>query len=92
MKVIRWEQAKNKKLKSERGVSFEAVLAAVERGDLLDDFTHPNQGKYPNQRILIVQIKGYAYIVPYVDTESEVFLKTIILSRKATKDYLGRRL
>lgn len=88
MKVIRWNLAKNEKLKSERGVSFEAVLAALDRGDLLDDYIHPNQSRYPNQRLLVVQIKGYAYLVPYIETESELFLKTIIPSRKATKQYL----
>lgn len=88
MKVIRWNLAKNEKLKSERRVSFEAVLAVMDRGDLLDDYTHPNQSKYPNQRLLVVQIQGYAYIVPYTETESELFLKTIIPSLKATKQYL----
>ena len=91
MKVIRWDLVKNERLKSERGISFEAVLAALDRGDILDDYTHPNQAKYPNQRVLLVQIERYAYIVPYVETESELFLKTIIPSRKATKEYLVRR-
>jgi hypothetical protein len=89
MKVIRWSLAKNEKLKSERGISFEAVLAAINRKDLLDDYIHPNQSKYPNQRLLVVRINDYAYIIPYVETELELFLKTIIPSRKATKLYLG---
>ena len=88
MKVIRWNLAKNENLKSQRKVSFEAVLAAINRGDLLDDYVHPNQSQYPNQRLLVVQIQGYAYIVPYIETGSELFLKTIIPSRKATKQYL----
>lgn len=88
MKVVRWDLTKNEKLKSERGVSFEAVLAALDRGDILDDYIHPNQDKYSNQRLLVVQIQGYAYLVPYVETESELFLKTIIPSRSATKRYL----
>lgn len=88
MKVLRWDINKNEKLKFERGVSFEAVLAALDRGDILDDYIHPNQDKYPNQRLLVVQIQEYAYLVPYVETETELFLKTIIPSRKATKRYL----
>lgn len=88
MKVLRWDINKNEKLKSERGVSFEAVLGALDRGDILDDYIHPNQDKYPNQRLLVVQIQEYAYLVPYVETETELFLKTIIPSRKATKRYL----
>jgi uncharacterized DUF497 family protein len=88
MKTIQWELAKNEKLKTERGISFEAVLAAIERGDLLDDYIHPNQAKYPNQRLLVVKIREYAYLVPYVESEQKMFLKTIIPSRKATKQYI----
>ena len=57
-------------------------------GGILDVQDHPNTGPYPNQRILVVRIRGYAYLVPFVETESEVFLKTIIPSRKATRNYL----
>jgi uncharacterized DUF497 family protein len=91
MKVIRWNLAKKEKLKTERGVSFEAVLAALEKGDVLGDYTHPNKDKYPNQRLLVVRRIGeYVYVVPYIETESELFLKTIIPSRKATKEHLRR--
>lgn len=55
----------------------------------MDDVAHPNTKKYPNQRILIVSIDDYAYLVPYVENENEIFLKTIIPSRKASKKYLG---
>lgn len=89
MKDIRWDHSKNEILKSERGVSFEAVLVAITQGNILDDSIHPNQEKYSNQRLLIVKIKEYAYLVPYVETNSEIFLKTIIPSRKATKQYLS---
>jgi uncharacterized DUF497 family protein len=88
MKDIRWDQLKNEKLKSERDVSFEAVLVAIIQGDTLDDSIHPNQEKYPNQRLLIVNINEYAYLVPYVEGDTEIFLKTIIPSRKATKQYI----
>lgn len=88
MKDIRWDRLKNEKLKSERNVSFEAVLVAIIQGDTLDDSIHPNQEKYPNQRLLVVKINEYAYLVPYVEEDAEIFLKTIIPSRKATKQYL----
>jgi hypothetical protein len=88
MKDIRWDQLKNEKLKSERDVSFEAVLVAIIQGDTLDDSIHPNQEKYPNQCLLIVNINEYAYLVPYVEGDTEIFLKTIIPSRKATKQYI----
>jgi len=69
-------------------VSFEEVVFYIERGQLLDIVEHPNPEKYRGQRILVVNINQYAYLVPFVETEHEVFLKTIIPSRKATKEYL----
>jgi hypothetical protein len=89
IKEIRWDRLKNEKLKSDRDVSFEAVLVAIQQGNTLDDFIHPNQEKYPNQRLLVVKIKEYAYLIPYVETDTDIFLKTIIPSRKATKQYLS---
>ena len=61
----------------------------IECGDVLDLLEHPNRDRYPNQRVFIVNVEGYAYLVPFVEDEQEVFLKTIIPSRKATRDYLG---
>lgn len=88
MKPVNWNTDKNIRLKSERGVSFEEVLSAMSHGGILDVQDHPNTSQYPNQRMLVVRIRGYAYLVPFVETESEVFLKTIIPSRKATRNYL----
>lgn len=88
MKVIRWNQEKNQQLQNERGVSFEMVVEAIQQGNILDDIIHPNQTKYPNQRMLVVKINNYVCLVPYVENQSEIFLKTIIPSRKATKQYL----
>lgn len=88
MKRIRWNEEKNETLKIERGVSFEMIIEALQNGDILDDLIHPNQSQYPNQRMMIVKINDYAYLVPYVEDSSEIFLKTIIPSRKATKQYL----
>ncbi|HAD04087.1 MAG: toxin [Desulfuromonadales bacterium GWC2_61_20] len=89
MKPINWNSAKNIRLKSERGVSFEEVLAAMAHGALLDVVAHPNAELYPNQRIFVVRIRGYAYLVPFVETDQEIFLKTIIPSRVASKKYLA---
>ncbi len=88
MKPVNWNSERNIRLKAERGVSFEEVLSAMSHGGLLDVQDHPNTGQYPNQRMLVVRIRGYAYLVPFVETETEVFLKTIIPSRKATRNYL----
>ncbi|WP_163560286.1 DUF4258 domain-containing protein [Halomonas sp. NO4] len=89
MKPIDWNAAKNQTLMIERGISFEDVLFALQSGALLDDMVHPNTEKYPNQRMLVVRIDDYAWLVPYVEDDRELFLKTIIPSRKATRDYLG---
>jgi len=88
MKPFRWDPEKNEALKTERGVSFEIVVVAIEAGGLLDILTHPNRDKYPRQRILVVAADDYAYLVPFVEDEDCFFLKTIIPSRKATRDYL----
>lgn len=72
----------------ERGVSFEDVVFALQSEGLLDDGIHPNKEKYPNQRMFVVRIAGYAWLVPYVENDKEIFLKTIIPSRKATRQYL----
>ena len=61
----------------------------IERGDILDDYLHPNQKDYPGQRIMVINIANYAYLIPYVENDEELFLKTIIPSRKATQRYLG---
>ena len=88
MKQINWNAEKNQWLMSERGISFEDVLYALQSGRLLDDFFHPKKIKCPNQRMLVVEVDGYAWLVPCVENDDEIFLKSIILSRKATKQYL----
>lgn len=87
MKIFNWNEAKNRFLKQARGVSFEEVLLHLEAGDAIDVFDHPNQARYPGQRIYAVVIEDYIYLVPFVESENEVFLKTIIPSRKAKKQY-----
>lgn len=90
MQYFDWDDEKNKILIKSRGISFEEIKVAVESGYLLDSYNHPNQKRYPGQRIMVVEIEDYAYLVPYVRDEEKVFLKTIIPSRKATKKYLRR--
>lgn len=91
MKYFDWDEDKNQILIRNRGISFEEIKVAVESGYLLDSYNHPNQKRYPGQRIMVVEIEDYAYLVPYVGDEEKVFLKTIIPSRKATKKYLRRK-
>jgi uncharacterized DUF497 family protein len=89
VKPFRWSPEKNEQLKLERGVSFEQMVVAIEAGGLLDILEHPNRAKYPKQRLLIVASDGYAHLVPFVEEVDHFFLKTVIPSRKATRDYLG---
>jgi uncharacterized DUF497 family protein len=88
MEIFYWDNEKNELLKKTRGVCFEQVVLLMERGDVLETIEHPNQDRYPGQKIAIVMIDDYAYLVPYVEKNEEVFLKTIIPSRKATNKYM----
>lgn len=91
MKNYAWDPDKNEQLRRGRGVCFEDVVFHIDAGDAVDIFEHPNQSKYPGQHVIVVCIEEYAYLVPFVEAGDEVFLKTIIPSRKATKRYLGDR-
>jgi len=88
MKPFRWNHEKNEQLKAERNISFEEIVLAIETDGLLDLLQHPNPDKYPNQLVFVVALYDYACLVPFVEEENYSFLKTIIPSRKATRDYL----
>ena len=88
MKNFSWNEEKNALLKAERQVSFEDVVLYIEMGFLLDILEHPNQEKNKGQKVFVVQMDAYIYLVPFVESDDQVFLKTIIPSRKATKKYL----
>jgi uncharacterized DUF497 family protein len=89
VKYFDWDDAKNAKLRTERGIGFEEIGFHIERGDLLDILEHPNPERYGGQRIFVVRRENDVYLVPFVEDEDTVFLKTIIPSRKATNEYLG---
>jgi len=91
MNIFRWDNEKNELLKSTRGVCFEQVVLLMERGEVLDTIEHPNQERYPGQKIAVVMIDAYAYLVPYVEQNGEILLKTIIPSRKATNKYVREK-
>jgi uncharacterized DUF497 family protein len=90
VKYFTWEDAKNEKLKAERGIGFEEIVFLIEQGNLLDILGHPNQERYGGQRIFVVQREDYVYLVPFVEDDKLIVLKTIIPSRKATKRYLTK--
>ena len=86
MPNVDWNRAKAEALRARYGVTFEDVAPQIEIGDARN-FAHPNPEKYPNQRIYVVFIEDYAYVVPYVENENGIFLKTLYPSRKASRDY-----
>ena len=89
MRYIAWNVEKNEQLKARRGISFEEAAFHIERDQILAVLDHPNQAKHPEQKIYVIQMEDYAYLVPFVKNEHEIFLKTVIPSRRATKKYLG---
>ena len=89
MKPFRWDPDKNERLKAGRGLSFEEIVLAIEADGLKDVLVHPNQRRYPGQVVLVVAYRGYVFLVPSVEESTHYFLKTVIPSRKATRDYLG---
>ena len=92
MAVFDWNLEKNRELVERRGVSFERVTSAIQRGGLVDVLEHPNQERYPGQRIYVVEIDRYLHLVPFVVADDGTrFLKTIIPSRKAMRDYYRRQ-
>jgi len=87
MELYRWDEEKNRKLIRERNVSFEEIVFCIEQGQLLD-LLQPEQERYKHQKQFVVEVRGYIYLVPFVSTGDEIFLKTIIPSRKLTRRYL----
>lgn len=88
MKYFAWNAEKNEQLKAERGISFEEVVFHIENGHVLAVIAHPNQAKYAHQKVYLVEIDAYVYVVPFVESGDEIFLKTVMPSRKMTRKYL----
>ena len=88
MRYFDWSTDKNERLKEQRDITFEEIVFHILHNGLLDVLEHPNKEQYPGPMIFVVDVEGYVYLVPYVETEESVFLKTIIPSRKMTKKYL----
>ena len=89
-KIYNWNADKNQILVQERGISFERIVFEISMGNEVAVVMHPNQDKYPGQMISVVQVDDYVYLVPFIETESEIFLKTIIPSRKATRQFRSK--
>lgn len=92
MEDFDWNKDKNQQLKKRHGICFDDIVPILKKQeDILDVIPHPNRNKYPNQKMFVVAVGGYAYLIPYVEDDEKIFLKTIIPSRKATKKYITKR-
>ena len=89
MKRFVWNEEKNRNLKREREISFEMIVSQIESGGILDIIRNPNREKYRDQAVFIIELDGYAFLVPFSEDVDEIFLITVIPNRKATKRYLG---
>jgi hypothetical protein len=88
MPIYAFSPEKNLKLIDERNISFEEIIAAIKDNQIVDILEHSNLEKYGGQKIYVICIKEYVYLVPFViDADGNIFLKTIIPSRKAKKKY-----
>lgn len=88
MKYFDWNKKKNDQLKKERDISFEDIVVAIQEERLVDIIEQQNKKNYPNQKMFIVEVNQYIYVVPFVEDEEKYFLKTIFPSRKMTRKYL----
>ena len=84
MKYLNWDSEKNNILKRERGISFEEIAFMIESGQIIGIEDNPGR---PNQKLYVLEIENYAFIVPFVEIDQEIFLKTAFPSRKYTKKY-----
>ena len=84
MKYLNWNAEKNDALKRERNLSFEEIAYTIESGKILSVEDNPS---HPGQKLYIIQIDRYAVVVPFVETENEIFLKTAFPSRKYSKRF-----
>lgn len=87
---ISFSRKKNRELIEERGISFETIVHAILEDKILDTYEHPNKHKYERQKIYVLEIEGYAWVVPYIEEKDHIFLKTAFPSRKATRQYLQK--
>jgi hypothetical protein len=90
MKYFDWSDDKNDLLKETRNICFEEIVLAIANNKLLDILEHHNKDKYPGQKMFVVEVRDYAYLVPFVEDEEKYFLKTIYPSREATDKYLSK--
>ena len=86
-KIFVWDEQKNQKLIKERGVSFEAIVLYIEEGNIIGIVR--GEDKFSHQKQFLVAVNNYVYVIPFVEEEDRIFLKTIMPSRKMTKQFLA---
>lgn len=89
MSEFDWNDEKSEFLEKTRGICFEDIIIHIQNGCVLEIIKHPNRDRYPKQIFMVIDVEGYVYLVPYVKSKGKRFLKTIIPSRKATREYLA---
>jgi len=90
MKEVQFNREKDKVLLEKRGIGFEDIKQALENGKLLNVVKHPNSKRYPRQKMFLIELNNYVFMVPFIEEREYIFLKTIIPSRKYTKKYLKK--
>ncbi len=86
--IYSFDSQKNAWLIESRGISFEEIIAILHSQGAKEIIQHPNTKKYPEQKMYLIELNEYIYLVPFVEENNKIFLKTIFPSRKATKKYL----
>lgn len=86
MKIIRYNEEKRAKIleNPDRKIDLQIVALMINEWDILDIRPSPN---YPNQKVYIIKYNDYTCAVPFVETEKEIFLKTVFPSRALHKIY-----
>lgn len=82
-----WNSEKNAWLRRHRRISFDEIIVHLGRGDVWKTSRHPNAKRYPRQSIAFVIVNDYVYLVPFEIVGEVIVLRTIIPSRKATREY-----
>jgi len=87
-KPVRWNAEKDRLLRKRtdrNGIAFDDCLAKIRAGQIIDIIESRSR---PGQRVFVLEFDGYAYRVPFVENDEEIFLKTVYPDRKLTRKYL----
>ncbi|MBI4973010.1 toxin [Candidatus Roizmanbacteria bacterium] len=92
MNLFRFNEEKDKSLKSTRGVGFKTIIREIKKGNIIEVIDNPNKKRYPNQKLYLIRMKNHVVVVPYIEEVDSIFLKTFFPSQKYTKKYLSKKL